>query len=231
MLVGYARTSTTDQVAGLEAQERDLRAAGCEEVFAEQVSSIAAHRPALTQALKFVRKGDVLIVTKPCRLARSTADLLHIVDDLTARGVGVRILSMAGTELDTRSATAKLMLTMLAAVAQFERELMMERQREGIRRAAREGKYKGRAPTARRKADLVVRLRADGVRPTEIAQRLEISRASVYRLLAGAPVQAARLGAPQCADETPAQRTHGPRQAAAGESPDRVPITSSSDRV
>jgi DNA invertase Pin-like site-specific DNA recombinase len=183
VLVGYARTSTIDQQAGLEAQERDLRAAGCEEIFSEQVSSVTVQRPKLEQALTFVRKGDVIVVTKPDRLARSTADLLNIVEGLTKRGVGLRILSMAGTELDTRSPTSKLMLTMLAAVGQFERELMLERQREGIRRAALDGKYKGRAPTARRKADIVAKLRAEGMKPVEIARRVGISRASVYRVL------------------------------------------------
>jgi DNA invertase Pin-like site-specific DNA recombinase len=186
MLVGYGRTSTTDQQAGLEAQERDLRAAGCEEIFAEQTSAVATKRPELERALGFLRKGDCLAATKPCRLARSTADLLSIVDDLTQRGIGLRILSMGGTELDTRSPTSKLMLTMLAAVGQFERELMLERQREGIRRAALDGKYKGRAPTARRKADIVAQLRAEGVKPAQIARKVGISRASVYRLLADA---------------------------------------------
>jgi DNA invertase Pin-like site-specific DNA recombinase len=183
MLVGYARTSTTDQQAGLEAQERHLRAAGCEEIFAEQTSAVATKRPELERALGFLRKGDCLAVTKPCRLARSTADLLNIVDGLTKRGVGLRILSMGGTELDTRSPTSALMLTILAAIGQFERELMLERQREGIRKAALDGKYKGRAPTARRKADMVTQLRAEGLKPVEIARRVGISRASVYRLL------------------------------------------------
>ena len=183
MLVGYGRTSSSDQMAGLEAQERDLRSAGCEEIFTEQTSAVATKRPELDRALAFLRKGDCLAVTKPCRLARSTADLLSIVDGLTQRGIGLRILSMAGTELDTRSPTSTLILTVLAAIGQFERELMLERQRDGIRKAALDGKYKGRAPTARRKSDAVLKLRAEGVKPTEIARQVGISRASVYRLL------------------------------------------------
>ncbi len=183
MLVGYARTSTADQEAGLAAQERDLRAAGCEEVFAEQVSSVAAQRPELTKALGFVRKGDVLVVAKPDRLARNTADLLRIAETLAERGIGLRILSMGGSELDTASATGKLMLTMLGAVAAFERELMLERQREGIRKAAEAGKYKGRAPTAKRQAEEVLRLHADGMKPNAIAAQLGISRASAYRII------------------------------------------------
>jgi DNA invertase Pin-like site-specific DNA recombinase len=184
MQVGYARTSTIDQIAGLEAQERDLRLAGCEEIFAEQISSVSNRRPQLDLALKFVRRSDVLVVTKPDRLARSTADLLTIVRGLKDRGVGLRILSMGGTELDTRSPTANLMLTMLAAIGQFERELMLERQREGIQRAVDSGKYKGRAPTARRKSSLVLKLKGEGLRAVEIAERAGISRASVYRVLA-----------------------------------------------
>ena len=85
MLVGYARTSTTDQDAGLAAQERDLRAAGVERVFSEQVSATAAQRPKLAEALEFVRKGDTLVVTKPDRLARSVADLLTMIEGLSKR--------------------------------------------------------------------------------------------------------------------------------------------------
>jgi DNA invertase Pin-like site-specific DNA recombinase len=183
MIVGYGRTSTAEQHAGLEAQERDLKAAGAETIFAEQVSSVAA-RPKLAEALRFVRKGDTLMVCKPDRLARSTADLLNIVRNLEGRGVGLVILSMGGQQLDTRSPTGKLMLTMLAAVAEFERGLMLERQREGIAKAKAEGAYKGRKPTARAKAADVRRLAAEGVTRQQIAAQLGIGVASVYRILA-----------------------------------------------
>ena len=182
MLVGYARTSTAEQEAGLEAQERDLRAAGADRVYREQVSSVAP-RAQLRAALDYVRDGDVLMVSKPDRLARSTADLLAIVAALEGRGVGLVILSMGGERLDTRSPTSKLMLTMLGAVAEFERSLMLERQREGIAKAKAEKRYKGRAPSARNQAADVARLRAEGVTPTEIAKRLGMSRMSVYRCL------------------------------------------------
>jgi DNA invertase Pin-like site-specific DNA recombinase len=184
MLVGYARTSTLEQEAGLEAQERDLRAIGAEKVFLERVSSVA-RRQRLEAALEFVREGDVLVVTKPDRLARSVGDLLTIVGRLEAKGVGLRVLSMGGSEVDTSTPTGRLMLTMLGAVAEFERALMLERQREGIAKAKADGRYKGRAPTARRKAEEVKRLRAEGLKPTEIAARLGIGRASVYRVLSG----------------------------------------------
>lgn len=183
MIIGYARVSTTDQQAGLEAQQNELKVLGCEKVFSEQVSAVA-RRAVLDEVLRFLREGDVLMVTKPDRLARSTADLLTIVDDLTRRGVGLRIVSMSGLELDTSKATSKLMLTMLAAVSEFERTLMKERQRDGVRKAAAEGRYKGRQPTARRKQAEIQRLYVEGVKPSAIAQQLSVSRASVYRLLA-----------------------------------------------
>lgn len=185
MFVGYARTSTAEQEAGLAAQERDLRAAGCERVFSERVSSVG-RRDQLTAALSFVREGDTLFVCKPDRLARSTADLLTIVAKLEAQNVGLVVLSMGGQRVDTTTATGKLMVTMLGAIAAFERDLMLERQKEGIAKARAEGRYKGRAPTARRQTDHVLRLRAEGVTPTEIAKRLGMSRMSVYRIMGGA---------------------------------------------
>lgn len=183
MLIGYARTSTVEQAAGLQAQERDLAAAGAEKVFKEQVSSVAK-RDALETALDFAREGDTLLVTKLDRLARSVADLLAIVGRLERKGCGLRVLAMSGGEpLDTRTPTGKLMLTVMGAVAEFERGLMLERQREGIAKAKAEGKYQGRVPTAQRQADDVRRLKAEGVRPVEIGRRLGISRASVYRII------------------------------------------------
>jgi len=184
MLVGYARTSTTDQQAGLAAQERDLTAAGVERTFAEQVSSVAAQRPQFEAALDFVRDGNTLVVTKMDRLARSTADLLALIKRLEAKGVGLRVLSMNGGEpLDTRTATGKLMLTVLGAVGEFERELMLERQREGVAKAKAEGKYKGREPTVRRQSETILKLKAEGKGPVEIARQLGVSRVSVHRVL------------------------------------------------
>ena len=179
-LVGYARTSTTDQKAGLAAQQRDLKAAGCLKVFHEELSSVATKRPQLDAALDYVREGDTLIVTKPDRLARSTLDLLQIAKWLQGKGVTLRILSL---DLNTATPTGKLMLTVLGGIATFERDLMLERQREGIAKAKSEGKYKGRAPTARRKAADVVRLKAEGMTGDAIAAELGIGRASVFRIL------------------------------------------------
>ena len=184
MLIGYARTSTAEQEAGLAAQERELRAAGCARIFAERVSSMGP-RPELEAAIAYLREGETLVVTKPDRLARSVVDLLGIITRLEAKGVALRVLSMGGSEVDTRTPTGRLMLTMLGAVAEFERAVMLERQREGIAKAKAEGKYRGRAPTARRQAAAVLRMKAEGIGAAEIARRLGIGRASVYRILAG----------------------------------------------
>lgn len=185
MLVGYARTSTLDQKASIEAQARDLTKAGCEKLFSEQVSSVdVVNREQLALALDFIREGDALVVTKLDRLARSVGHLLTIVDTIKAKGADLRILNMG---IDTATATGKLMLTVLGGIAEFEREIMLERQREGIAKAKADGKYKGRKATARAKEEDVLRLKAEGVGATEIAKRLGIGRASVYRIIDSAP--------------------------------------------
>jgi DNA invertase Pin-like site-specific DNA recombinase len=146
-----ARTSTADQEAGLQAQVRDLLAAGCIKIVQEQVSSIA-QRAELERALDYVRGGDTLVVTKVDRLARSTVGLweivkrLHAVDD---GGTGLRVLDLGGETVDIKSATGKLILTIFAGLAQFEREMMLERQREGIAKARAKNRYLGRRPSAR----------------------------------------------------------------------------------
>jgi len=182
-LIGYARTSTEEQKAGLEAQERDLLAAGClpQHIYSEQISSVAS-RAELIRALAAVAPGDTLVVTKPDRLARSTVDLLTIEADLTKRGIGLLILSMGGERLDTRNPTSRLMLTILGAVAAWEREIMLERQREGIARAKAEGKYCGRKTTPDGIIDSVTELDAAGVTHAEIARRCRVSIRTVGRI-------------------------------------------------
>lgn len=183
MLVGYARTSTVEQGAGLQAQIRDLKqVVGCEKIFSEQVSSVG-QRCQLDAALEFVREGDTMVVTRLDRLARSTSHLLSLVSKLDAKGVGLRIIDFGGGEVDTKSPSGRMLLTVFAAMAQFEREVMLQRQREGILAAKNAGKYKGRTPTARRKETDVRELKAAGVGASSIARQLGISRASVYRIL------------------------------------------------
>jgi DNA invertase Pin-like site-specific DNA recombinase len=181
--VGYARTSTLEQIAGMDAQVRDLTAAGCQKIFVEQVSAVAT-RPELDAALDFIREGDTLVLTKLDRLARSTQHLLDIADRVKAKGADLSILNLGA---DTSTATGRLMFTVIGAVGEFERTLMLERQREGVAKAKAEGKYKGRKPTARAKSAEVLALKADGIRPIDIARRLGIGRASVYRVLGTPP--------------------------------------------
>ncbi len=180
MIVGYARTSTVDQIAGFEAQRKDLAAAGCEKVFQEQVSSVA-ERKQLQAAIEYVREGDVFVVTKLDRLARSVANLMTILLALEQKRVGIRILNLG---MDTQTPTGKLMLTVLGAVAQFEREMMLERQREGIAKAKSEGRYKGRKPIEPDRRQSVIRLATEGATRISIAAELGIGEATVYRILA-----------------------------------------------
>jgi DNA invertase Pin-like site-specific DNA recombinase len=182
MIIGYARTSTIDQIAGLDAQIAELESCGTDRIFTEQISSVAK-RDQLDAAVDYLREGDLIVVTKLDRLARSVSDLMKIIERVKLKGASLKVLAM---NLDTETATGKLMLSILGSVAEFEREIMLERQREGIAKAKREGKYKGRAPTARRKADQVLELIGTGISQTEIATELGISRSSVQRIVKAA---------------------------------------------
>jgi len=178
--IGYARTSTTEQVAGLDAQKRELEAAGCQEIFSEYVSAVQK-RMELDKLLRFIRKDDVLVITKLCRLARSVSDLLKIMQTLEEREASLRILAM---DLDTGTPTGRLLLHLISSISEFERSLMIERQRDGISLAKSQGKYRGRAPTARSKSNQVYELDDRGFPAAQIADQLKISRASTYRILA-----------------------------------------------
>lgn len=179
MNIGYARTSTIEQNAGLESQLKDLEFVGCEKIFHEQISSLAL-RAQLQAAIDFVREGDVLIVTKIDRLARSVDDLLTTIQALEHKKVGLRILNLG---MDTQTPTGRLMLTVLAGVAQFEREIMLERQREGVAKAKAAGKYKGRRPLASDIQEEVLRLITNGTSKVNTAKQLGIGEASVCRIL------------------------------------------------
>ena len=179
MKIGYARTSTLEQVAGLEAQLRVLEEAGVKKVFSEQLSSVDAERPELERAIDYCREGDVLVCTKLDRLARSIADVLEIAEQLKKRGAAILILD---PHLSNASPAEELVFNILAAVAQFERKIMLERQRAGIAKAKGEGKYKGRAPTAQAKAAEVHELLAQDLTDAEVAKRTGISVRSLYRI-------------------------------------------------
>lgn len=180
-IVGYARTSTLEQVAGFDAQLRDLKAIGCTKLFQEQVSSVEK-RQQLDGCLDYLREGDTLVVTKLDRLARNVSHLGQLVAALREKGVGLRILDLG---LDTSTPTGELILNMMGAIAQFERQMMLERQREGIAKAKAAGKYKGRIPTAMSQAVRASQMATEGMQRAEIARKLGVSERSVYRILKG----------------------------------------------
>jgi len=195
MKVGYARVSTEEQEAGFEAQQRELGALGCQKVFAERMSAVAVERPQLDALIEFVRDGDEVLVTRLDRLARSMRDMLEIVGRIRAKRASIVLPGIGRINGD--EATSELLLNILGAVAQFEREIMLSRQRAGIAKAKSEGKYRGRQPTAQRLADQVRALAAEGWQRAEIARQLScdqkhkhgpkcqrISERSVYRILA-----------------------------------------------
>ena len=182
MLIGVARTSTIEQVAGLDAQVKQLKEYGCEKIYKEQVSSVG-EREQLNVALGSLRSGDKLVVTKLDRLARSVRHLGEIIDTVNEADAALVILDMGGTAIDTSNATGKLILNVMSSVSQFEREMMLERQREGIAKAKAEGKYKGRKPTARNKTDMVLMALKEGIKPASIMRELNISKTSYYRIV------------------------------------------------
>ena len=178
-LVGYARVSTVGQ--SLDTQLQAL--AECSTIFQEKVSGAKDDRPQLAQLLNFVREGDVVLVTKLDRLARNTRHLLEISEYLQSKRVALRILNLG---INTSTPTGKLMLTMIGAIATFERELMLERQAEGIELAKQRGVYKGRKPTAMAKGNEVLALLARGLTKAETARQMGISVSSVQRILKAA---------------------------------------------
>lgn len=180
MLVGYARVSTTGQ--SLDIQQEALKGAGCDKLFSEKRSGATQQdREALEEAIEFARDGDVLVLTRLDRLARSILDLRKIIDRLAAKGVGFRCLQQGA--IDTTSSEGKLMLNILGSFAEFELDIRKERQMEGIAKAKAEGRYKGRPASI--DASKVQQLKDEGMGATEIAKEMRIGRASVYRALEG----------------------------------------------
>lgn len=177
MRVGYCRVSTDDQ--SLDAQREQLQAAGCERIYEDKASGKDTDRPELQAVLAFLRVGDVLVVPKLDRLARNTLDMLTIIGDLGKRDIGVQ--SLAERDIDTSTPAGKLMLTVFAAIATFERERMKERQRDGIRLAKQRGVYTG--GKVRHDPATIRQKHAAGMRPCDIAREMQCSEATVHRAL------------------------------------------------
>lgn len=177
-LVGYARVSSVGQ--SLDIQVAALTEAGCDKIFAEKRSGVTAkERRQLQDALEYVREGDTFVVTRLDRLARSVGDLFRIIEKLQKKNVAFRCIQQGGVDTDT--STGRLMLAVLGAVAAFEGDIRKERQMEGIAKAKAAGVYKGRKPSV--DGEAIRRLHREGTRPVDIARRLGIGRASVYRYL------------------------------------------------
>lgn len=177
MIIGYARVSSVGQDHATQIER--LQAAGAEKVFQEKQSGLDRDRPELARALEFAREGDVLIITKLDRLARSAAHLHEIVELLDRKGVGFKVLDDAS--LDTTTRTGKLVFGILASIAEFETALRKERQMEGIAKAKAEGRTGGRPKTV--DDDHIRALKGDGMSVPDIVKLIGISRAAVYRAL------------------------------------------------
>ena len=178
MIFGYARVSTDDQL--LDAQTDALTAAGAERIFADKISGSMRKRPELDRLLDHLRPGDVIVVTKYDRLARSLRDLLDIVETIKERGGGFRSLA---EDIDTTTPAGRLTFHVFASIAQFERERIAERTREGLDAARKRGRVGGRPPALSQAQRAEVRRMRDdeGRRLTEIAQLFRVSVRTVRR--------------------------------------------------
>ena len=179
MKVGYSRTSSLQQVGGLEVQVQTLQDFGCEKIFSEQVSGTSTiGRDKLRECLDFVREGDELVITRDDRIARSVHDLQLIVKELTDKGVNITATEQP---ISTKDATSKCFLDMLGVFAELETNLRKERQMEGIKLAKEKGVYKG--GKSRIDVERIKTLKKEGLGASAIAKKMGIHRDSVYRLL------------------------------------------------
>ena len=180
-MLGYALGSL--RTPDVSEQVNILTAAGVSMVFSDTLLSVDGERPEFERLIALAKAGDTIVVARIDRLARNTKHFLHITQDLNRKGVCLKVL---GIQLDTATEHGQLMLAMLRAVADFERSVLLERQKEGIEKAKLAGKFKGRKATARAKADKVMKLLEKGLTRQQVADKLKIGVASVYRILRAA---------------------------------------------
>jgi len=193
MRVGYARVSTRSQGDSLDTQDAILREHGCERVFRDTISGARSSRPEFDDMLKMLRAGDEVFATRLDRLGRTALDTLHTIDKLNGDGIHVILLK---PEIDTRTKEGKLMAGIMAHLAEFERDLLVERTMEGLVAARARGRMGGRPPSiskAMRKA--LVRAVVDGTSVAEAAKQFNVSRSHAYRIVADSKEEAARLAA------------------------------------
>jgi len=178
MIIGYARVSTDDQ--NLDAQLDALKGAGALRIFSDKISGSLRKRPELDRLLDQLRDGDVIVVTKYDRLARSLRDLLDIVEVIKERGAGFRSIA---EDIDTTTPAGRLVFHVFASIAQFERERISERTKEGLEAARKRGRVGGRPPAlSPAQRDEVKHMRDDECRPlAEIARLFKVSTKTVHR--------------------------------------------------
>lgn len=181
MKVGYARVSTKGQSESLETQREALEAAGCTRVFQDTISGAKAARPGLKAALDYMRDDDVLVVTRLDRLGRTALDTLRTIEDLGKRDVAVIVMK---PELDTRTKEGRLMVTIMSGLAEFERDLLIERTKEGVAHARAEGRVAGPKPKlSAKQVRLARKAIAGGESVSSVARSLNVSRQTLYRAL------------------------------------------------
>lgn len=180
MIFGYARVSTEEQ--NLNRQLDQLKEAGVEKVYKEKITGTKKDRPELSKLLEYARKGDTIVITDLTRISRSTKDLFALVDELGERGINIK--SLKETWLDTTTAQGKLMFTIMAGLSQFERDLISERTKEGLKSARARGKQGGRPTTDKKNIDNALMLYDDGkMSIADICTMCKISKNTLYNYI------------------------------------------------
>lgn len=183
MLIGYARVSTREQVESLAAQRETLTAAGCQKVYEDQASGVKAARPGLEAALEFMREDDVLVVTRLDRLGRSALDTMKTLSALDERGVRMKALDF---DLDTATPSGRLVMGIFIHLAQWERELLIQRTHEGLAHARAQGRMGGRHPKLDSTQQQAIRAALDaGMKVSEVATLHGVSVRTIYRVRSG----------------------------------------------
>lgn len=177
MKFGYMRVSTLDQ--NLDRQKKQLEEFGCNRIFFEKVTGTKRNRPELDRMLEFLRPEDTIVVTDLTRLSRSTKDLIEITELISQKGAHLK--SLKESWLDTTTAHGKMLFTIFAGIAQFERDLTSERTKEGIQAARKRGKHPGRPKTDEEKVNYALYLLEQGMNRTDAAEKAGISRMTLYR--------------------------------------------------
>lgn len=180
MLIGYARVSTLDQ--NLDRQIDELKRSGCEKIYEEKITGTKKDRPELNRLIEFARDGDTVVISELTRLSRSTKDLFYIVEVLQDKNINIK--SLKENWLDTTTPQGKLMFTIFAGLSQFERDLISQRTKEGLKAAKARGRLGGRPKKPNEKTDLIIALYKQNFKISQIVRETKLSRSTVNRILA-----------------------------------------------